>query len=448
MSNQRVVRNLGLLLPLGAALLYGGLRLSARPAQKTSDKAIIGKQADGTYFVPTGQTLAPAGRNLTFEGRPVDMALRPDGKILAVMLAREVRLLDTATGQFQTPTLPGTHNFGGIAWSGDGHTLYTTGKATVGNDDAQAGMGVVFVTRFDDAGHATPQKPIAFALQSRIQPNLQAKDAEPCGLALSPDGKTLYVTLFNNGTLAAVDLASYSPETGAAKFVETPVGSSPERVVVSADGAKIYVANRGGKTPEAGDTKDFADPVAVDPETYKVATGTLSVVSASQMATDAAHAVTKTINVGLQPADLLLSRDGKRLFTANANAETVSVISVETDSVVETIPTSPAPGRLAAGSPNGLAQSPDGQTLYVSLGGDNALEVVALDARAGGNAPANRYCGPDSNRLVPARRDIGRGRQNAVCCQQQRHRLSGGNSNPRAYHARSRHAGNGAGRNG
>ena len=69
------------------------------------------------------------------------------------------------------------------------------------------------------------------------------------------------------------------------------------------------------------------------------------------MATDAAHAVTKTINVGLQPADLLLSRDGKRLFAANANAETVSVISVESDSVVETIPTSPAPGRLAASSP-------------------------------------------------------------------------------------------------
>ena len=212
MSNKRAVRYLGLLLPLGAGLLYGGLRLSARPAQKTSDKAIIGKQADGTYFVPTGQTLAPAGRNLTFEGRPVDMALRPDGKILAVMLAREIRLLDTASGQFQTSTLPGTHNFGGIAWSNDGRTLYATGKARAEEDEPQT--GAVFVTRFDDAGHATPQKPIAFGLQSRIKPNLQAKDAEPCGLALSPDDKTLYVTLFNNGTLAAVDLTYLQPGNG------------------------------------------------------------------------------------------------------------------------------------------------------------------------------------------------------------------------------------------
>ena len=309
MLNLRAMRTLGLLAPVGAGLLYGGLRLSARPAQSPADKAIIGKQADGTYFVPTGQTLAPAGRSLTFEGRPVDMALRPDGKMLAVMLAREVRLLDTATGQFQPTPLRGAHNFGGIAWAKDGRTLYTTGHASVDEDGPQT--GVVYVTRFNDAGQATQQPPIAFALKSRITPNTAANNAEPCGLALAPDDKTLYVTLFNNGTLAAVDLSTYNPDTGAAKCVETPVGSSPERVVVSADGAKIYVANRGGKAPEAGDTKDTQDPVVVDPDTYKASTGTLSVVSAAQITTDAAHAVTRTIDVGLQPADLRLSPDGK-----------------------------------------------------------------------------------------------------------------------------------------
>src|SRR5947209_12168952 len=108
MPLSRTGRILGLLLPLAAALIYGGLRLSARPAQKMPEKAVIGRQADGTYFVPTGQTLAPAGRNLTFDGRPVDMTLRPDGKILAVMLGGGVRLFDTATGQFQSEILPGT----------------------------------------------------------------------------------------------------------------------------------------------------------------------------------------------------------------------------------------------------------------------------------------------------------------------------------------------------
>jgi len=381
-----------------AVLLYGGLRLSARPAQKPSDTAVIGRQGEGTYLVPTGQTLTPAGQNVTFDGHPVDTALSADGTTLAVMLPNQVRLFDTAKNQFRSEAQPGAHNFGGVAWSKDGRTLYTTGtvqektKKTEKTDDGRP-VGAVQVTRFDAEGHATPGKPIVFSLASRIQPNKQAKDAGPCGLALSPDEKTLYVTLFNNGTLAAVDLSSYDSDTGAAKFVELPGGSSPERVVVSPSGDRIYVANRGGKTPEAGDTVDTEDPVVVDPATYKAATGTVSVVSAAQVVGDAAHAIRSTIPVGLQPADLALSPESKRLFVAKANSDTVSVIDTETDAVVETISTSPAPGRLAASSPNGLAVSRDGGTLYATLGGDNAVAVVTLDRAAGGVAAETRLAG-------------------------------------------------------
>ncbi len=394
MQRPRLVRNLALSLLTAAALTYGSLRLIARPTGEPPATAIIGKLGEGVYLVPTGQTLTPTGRNLTFDGRPVDMALSPDGKTLAVMLEKEVRLFDTDKNQFRAESLPGAHNFGGIVWAKDGHTLYATGRVkTSGEGDGTTEVGAVFVTTFDADGHATQSKPISFALNSRIQPNTRAKDAAPSGLALSPDGKTLYVTLFNNGTLAAVDLTSYNPDSGEAKFVETPVGSSPERVIVSASGDKVYVANRGGKSPEAGDTMDTDDPVVVDPETYKVATGTLSVISAAQLNSDPTHAVSKTISVGLQPADLTLSPDGKRLFAANANSDTVTVIDTETDTVVETIPTSPAPGQLGAASPNGLAVSKDGATLYVTLGGDNAVEVVTLDQKAGGAASDTKIAG-------------------------------------------------------
>ncbi len=374
-------RNLALFTPGAALLVYGALQLSARTVVRNPEQAIIGKQPDGVYLVPTGQTVTPSGINLTFDGRPVDMALRPDGRVLALMLASEIKLLDTVTGQFKTPVLPGSHGFGGICWSNDGRTLYSTGA------------GGVLITRFDTIGRATELKPIEFRLQSRIAPNFQAKNAKPCGLALSPDNKTLYVTLFNNGTLAAVDLSSYDAESGSARYREAPVGSSPERVVVSPFGEKIYVANRGGRIPGPGDTVDFEDPVVVDKETYKASSGTISVVSAAKIGSDAAHAMMKSIDVGLQPTDLLLSSDGRRLFTANANAETVSVIRTEDDTVVETIPTSPAPGRLAASSPNGLALAPDGRTLYVSLGGDNAIAALTLGTAAGGSAAETRIVG-------------------------------------------------------
>src|SRR5204863_8647244 len=70
-----------------------------------------------------------------------------------------------------------------------------------------------------------------------------------------------------------------------------------------------------------------------------------------------------------------------------------SVIDTATDAVVETIPTSPAPGHLGASSPNGLAVSADGRTLFVTLGGDNAVEVVKLDRAAGGDAAQTRIAG-------------------------------------------------------
>jgi len=392
MQFSRPARTLILLLP-AAGLLYGAIRLAAKPAEKSPDSAIIGKQADGTYFVPTGQTLNPAGKNLSFDGRPIEMALRPDGKMIALMCQRGTRLFDTQTQQFLPDLVPGSHNLGGIVWSRDGHTLYSTGKvAATRRNGAASPPGVVYVTHFDESGKATQTKPIGFELKSRIKPNRSAKDSQPCGLALSPDEKTLYVTLFNNGTLAAVDLSTYDPKTGDATSTEVPVGSSPERVVVSRDGSKLFVANRGGKSPEAGDTMDDDDPVVVDPKTYKAATGTVSVVNTKQMAEED-KAVTKSIPVGLQPTDMIFSPNGNRLFVANANNDSVSVIDPHTDAVVETIATSPAPGGLAASSPNGLAISKDGGTLYVTLGGDNAVAVIALDKEAGGIAPATRIAG-------------------------------------------------------
>src|SRR5579859_1083174 len=184
MNVTRSIRGLGLLIPCTVALLYAGLSLSARMARQPSETAIVGKLAEGVFFVPTGQTLTPAGQNLTFDGRPLDLALSPDGKTLAVLLPSGVRLFDTAQNRFRTQTLPGAHDFGGIVWSKDGRTLYTTGKVR-----GEEGGGAVLVTRLDADGHAAALKPILFPLASRITPNVQAKDAASCGLALSPDDK-------------------------------------------------------------------------------------------------------------------------------------------------------------------------------------------------------------------------------------------------------------------
>ncbi len=380
MPVSRCFRPILLLVPALPVLLYAGARLHAGPGQRAN--AVIGKQANGTFLVPTGQIIEPAGSNLTFDGRPLDLALSPDGKRLAMMTADSIRLLDTATGTFSGEPIKAGHSFGGVIWSKDGSTIYATGNASN-----------VLVTRVDASGAASELTPIRFRSDPRINSNGKQRNAGPCALALSPDGNTLYVALFNNSTMASIDLSTYDPETGKASIKEVPVGSSPDKIAVSPDGATIYVANRGGRAPKAGDTEDFGDPVVVDPDTYKASTATISVVNAAAIATDPDHAAIRSIEVGLQPSDLVISPDGKRLFSANANGESVSVISTPSGTVVETIPTSPAPGRLAASCPNGIAMSKDGKILYVTLGGDNAVEAISLGMALGGDAPRTTIAG-------------------------------------------------------
>src|SRR5438067_1290066 len=58
----------------------------------------VGLQPDGRVVVPTNQVLKPAGKNVTFPGRPVDLAWTEDGSTLVVKNMRDLVFLDPATG--------------------------------------------------------------------------------------------------------------------------------------------------------------------------------------------------------------------------------------------------------------------------------------------------------------------------------------------------------------
>jgi YVTN family beta-propeller protein len=120
--------------------------------------------------------------------------------------------------------------------------------------------------------------------------------ARPFGVAIAPDGSHVYVSAAGSNELAIVDLrhllaAAKSPEaaqlandlSAAARYVVTrvPVGRNPRSVVLSPDGATVYVSNR------------LDDSISV---------------------LDAARgAVTATIQLA-GPAELTAQRRGERLF--------------------------------------------------------------------------------------------------------------------------------------
>src|SRR5262245_40867953 len=75
--------------------------LAAWPALRADDqeRLKVGVQPDGRIVVPTNQILKPAGRQVTFPGRPVDVAFAADGKTLVVKNMRSLVFLDAATGE-------------------------------------------------------------------------------------------------------------------------------------------------------------------------------------------------------------------------------------------------------------------------------------------------------------------------------------------------------------
>lgn len=332
--------------------------LATHAARSQAGRELVGRQPSGKIVVPTNQVLDPAGFQVEFPGRPSDLAVSPDGRTLAVLSHQSlvlIRVGDRAIMQ-TLPVPKGGHSFTGIAWAADGKTIYTAGTA-----------GVVHRARVT-GGVATWGEPIAL-------PEFERDTCLPGGLTLSADGATLYVCLNRRNSLGVVDLATGQLTN------EVPVGVAPYGVVVA--GETAYVTNWGGRRPAALEPQadSGGTPTLIDPLTGASGSGTVSVVDL------ATGKETATIEVGLHPCGLALSKDAGRLYVANANGDTVSVIDTAARRVVESIAVEPHEALPFGSAPNALALSPDGGTLFVANGGNNALAVVPL-AGEGPHRPA------------------------------------------------------------
>ena len=110
--------------------------------------------------------------------------------------------------------------------------------------------------------------------------------------------------------------------------------------------------------------------------------------TASVAAVDVIHSEKPVtfIPVGRHPTALLANAAGTRLYVANSDADSVSVIDPSLDRVVETISVRLSERALPGSSPEGLALSADGATLYVANAHSNAVAVVGLSQMAMGRS--------------------------------------------------------------
>jgi hypothetical protein len=125
--------------------------------------------------------------------------------------------------------------------------------------------------------------------------------------------------------------------------------------------------------------------VRVDPKTDAALRGSLSIIDTEKF-------TSTEIEAGRQPSDLVFSRDGKTLYLANSDEDTVGVFDTTKRELLRAIslrpPLDPGFGQI----PNALGMSGDGKTLYVTCGGANAVAMVDLsEGKVTGYLPAGWY---------------------------------------------------------
>ncbi|HTI99162.1 MAG TPA: beta-propeller fold lactonase family protein, partial [Dongiaceae bacterium] len=334
----------------------------------------VGRTGPDRVVLPVNQVITPAGKQIELHGlRPQVLALSPDGKILVTSgKTRDLIVMDPVQGNIiQTVALPdngplmgtpdevSTHilkpdkddqaSYTGLVFSPDGTRLYLSNV-----------KGSIKVFAVDAQHHLTGLG--AIALPEAAAP--RRKEPIPSGLAVSPDGKRLYVveSLSNR-------LLEYALPGG--KLLRCfDVGAIPYTVVLA--GHKAYVSNWAGRRPETNSLVGAAGRgtvVRVD-ERGVASEGSVSVIDL-----DTGKNVTEIL-AGLHASALLVTPNGRYVCVANANSDTISVIATAFDKVVETIPVRWQAQDLFGASPNALAMDAAGKTLYVCNGTQNAVAAI------------------------------------------------------------------------
>lgn len=305
---------------LVATLGYGGLRLA-------------GNVVPGPNLLFNGWGLAPTGDHVRVGDMPVKMTLSPDRKQAVLTSVGfdgvHITTVDVAT-QKTIESLNLAHVWNGIAFSNDGKTLYVAGGNT----------GKLLVYGYD-AGHLTKQAEATSRKGSFIS-----------GVAVHPKTGVVYALNEALDEILRMD--------GENLAVVCSTGRNPHTLAFGADPRYAYVSDWGSREVTVIDTQ--------------------------------LNLRVRDFRVGVRPNDMALAPDG-RLFVTCAGDNTVHIIQTRKlenaaegstpgtripEGVREILNTSIEPTILEGSTPDGVAISPDGKTLYVANADNNDVMVADI----------------------------------------------------------------------
>jgi YVTN family beta-propeller protein len=314
---------------------FGDVRPALRP----------GFLGGGVTQLPNGWRIAPAGRHVQVGSLPLAMVESPDGGSLFVSnngynppSLAVVRLSDG----FITNILPLDHAWLGLAWHPDGKRLFVSGAANstvhelfFDGRGLRRNLDLVLGRPFERPNPDQPDDEMTLPRENRPP---VAPQSFIGGLAISPDGSTLFATQVLGQRLSVVDLQSGHVR----RSIDLP--AEPYSSLVSYDGSKVFVSIWGG-----------AKVMVYDARTLEPA---------------------GEIAVGEHPNALAITRDGRRLFVACANTNAVWAVDVAANRANEQISVALFPDAPPGSTPNHVSLSPDDKRLLVSNADNNTVAVV------------------------------------------------------------------------
>lgn len=287
-------------------------------------------------------------------GAPQAGAVSPDGKLAYVTSpdTHSITLLNTETNAVvgSIPITQGPPQF--VAFTPDGRFAYVsvydeirgTGSAVVEIDTAsRVVVATIPMEKYPYAlavspngrrlyvpNHDVDLVTVVDVSTNAVEKKITVKPS-PHAVAFSADGRWAYVANHLSNVVTVVDVSN------GAIMSEIPVGKSPHSIVAFSDGSRVYVVNYDGNS--------------------------VSVIDARS------NAVTATIPVQLEPQSIAVAPDARHVYVVNDGANTVSVIDTATNQVTANVPT----GR----DPTTVFLTPDGTRAYVTnISSDN---VTVLD---------------------------------------------------------------------
>jgi DNA-binding beta-propeller fold protein YncE len=319
---------------------FNGLHLKAQTLKEIEKSRVA---------LPNGWKLSPVGKLLHLGDLPLNIAVAPSQKMIAVtnngQSDQNIQLIDPEKMQL-LDSVTIAKGWLGLTFSRDNKFLYASG----GNDN--------WIMRYQIKNN----KIVPF--DTLVIGKRWPEKISIAGIAVDDQQQFLYAVTKENNSLYVFDLK--------AKKIKSRIALDGEAYgcLLSDDNKTLYVTCWGCDKVVAFDTN-------------------------KQM-------VKGFIPVGDNPNDLCITRNGKYLFVSNANDNSVSVISTEKNREIEILNCAIYPGSPTGSTTNSVALSQDEKTLYIANADNNCLAVFDVsipgNSKSKGFIPTGWY--PTSVRVI------------------------------------------------